>query len=79
MDSALEQESILTSRDMVIDERSNKSKPIWVMIYANSPKKIETKNVDSATALATEPRADSKEFYCPADSMSGQDKENPVF
>ena len=49
------------------------------MIYANSPKKIETKNADSATALATEPRADSKEFYRRADSMSGQDKENPVF
>ena len=49
------------------------------MIYANSPKKIETKNADSATALATEPRADSKEFYYTADSMSGQDKENPVF
>ena len=49
------------------------------MIYANSPKKIETKNADSATALATEPRADSKESYCTADSMSGQDKENPVF
>ena len=64
---------------MVIDERSNKSKPIWVMMYANSPKKIGTKKADSATALATEPLADSKEFYCTADSMSGQDKENPVF
>ena len=49
------------------------------MIYANSSKKIETKNADSATALATKPRADSKESYCTADSMSGQDKENPVF
>ena len=49
------------------------------MIYANSPKKTETKDADSATALATEPRADSKEFYNKADSMSGQDKENPVF
>ena len=49
------------------------------MIYANSPKKIETKNADSATALATEPRAESKEFYYQADSVSGQDKENPVF
>ena len=49
------------------------------MIYANSPKKIETKNADSATALATEPRTDSNEFYYKADSVSGQDKENPVF
>ena len=49
------------------------------MIYANNPKKIETKNADSATALATEPRADSKEFYYKADSVSGQDKENSVF
>lgn len=49
------------------------------MIYANSPKKIGTKKADSATAFATEPLADSKEFYCTAHSMSGQDKENPVF
>ena len=49
------------------------------MIYANSPKKIETKNADSATALATEPHTDSNEFYYKADSVSGQDKENPVF
>ena len=49
------------------------------MIYANNPKKIKTKNADSATALATEPRADSKEFYYKADSVSGQDKENSVF
>ena len=49
------------------------------MIYANSPKKIGTKKADSATALATEPLADSKEFYCTADSISGQHKENPVF
>ena len=49
------------------------------MIYANNPKKMETKNADSATALATEPRADSKEFYYKADSVSGQDKENSVF
>lgn len=49
------------------------------MLYANSPKKIDTKNAHSATALATEPRADSKEFYYKADSVSGQDKENPVF
>ena len=79
MESNLEQKVYLPARDIVIDERSNKNKPIWVMMYANSPKKIETKNADSATALATEPRADSKESYCTADSMSGQDKENPVF